>query len=164
MKHIGNIYSADFKKKHDKALFDQANSIEFPKSVIEMGTYLPLKQQVEMFKASGINLSALRQATYDFANGVADWRIEEYMDKPEFLDSLDADVATMLTKKMEVLSRLQLEKERSDAISAEQAKIKEEQAEVAKKEAFERWYKSYQASQTSQEVSPVETTGTTDSE
>lgn len=158
MKHIGNIYSADFRKKHNQALLDQANSIKFPHSVIEMGTYLPIKQQVEMFKASGINLSALRQASYDFANGIADWRIEEYMDNPEFLDSLDADVATMLTKKMEVLSRLQLEKERSEAISAEQAKLQAEQTEVAKKEAFERWYQSYQASQTSQEETPPETT------
>ena len=158
MKHIGNIYSANFLKQHDKAILDQANAITYPHSVIEMGTYLPIKQQVEMFKASGINLSALRQANYDFANGIADWRIEEYMDNPEFFNSLDTDVATMLTKKMEILSRLQLEKERNEAISAEQAKLQAEQAEVAKKEAFERWYQSYQASQTSPEVTPPETT------
>ena len=158
MKHIGNIYSANFHKQHDKALLEQANSIEYPHSVIEMGTYLPIKQQVEMFKASGINLSALRQANYDFANGIADWRIEEYMDNPEFLDSLDADVASMLTKKMEILSRLQLEKERNDAITAEQAKQQAEQAEAAKKEAFERWYANYQATQASPEATPPDTT------
>lgn len=157
MKHIGNIYSKEFQQKHDKALYEQANSIKYPHSVIEMGTYLPIKQQVEMFKASGINLSALRQASYDFANGIPDWRIEEYMDNPEFLDSLDADVATMLTKKMEILSRLQLEKERSEAISAEQVKLQAEQAEAEKKEAFERWYQSYQATQATQEVPPPET-------
>ena len=158
MKHIGNIYSPDFQKKHDIALFEQANSVKYPHSVIEMGTYLPIKQQAEMFKASGINLSALRQASYDFANGIADWRIEEYMDNPEFLDSLDADVATMLTKKMEILSRLQLEKERKEAITVEQAKLKAEQDDTAKKEAFERWYQSYKASQTSKEVPSPETT------
>lgn len=159
MRCIGNVYSSGFKQKHDSDLLNQVNKVVFPRSVIEMGTYLPIKQQVAMFKASGINLSALRQANYDFANGVADWRIEEYIDNPDFINSLDADVASLVTKKMDILSRLQFEKEKAEAVSAEQAKLQAEQAEVAKKEAFERWYQSYQANQTAPEVSSPETTG-----
>ena len=158
MRNIGNIYSKEFKTNHDEDLLNQANDVVFPHSVIEMGTYLPIKQQVEMFKASGINLSALRQASYDFANGIADWRIEEYVDNPQFLDSLDADVASLITKKMEILSRLQIEKERNEAISAEQAKLQAQQAEQAKREAFERWYSEYQTAKSSQEVVSSETT------
>lgn len=148
MRHIGNIYSPNFRKQHDADIQAQINSVKYPHSVIELGTYLPIKQQVEMFKASGINLTALREANYDFSSGIADWRIEEYMDNPEFLNSLDADVATMLTRKMEILSQLQVRKERNDALTAEQKKAQAEAESVARKEAFERWYQAQKTEST----------------
>lgn len=138
MKHIGNPYSKGFNEAVHQAKLSVCPE-SYPHSVIELGTYLTIQQQVELFRNAGINLQAYREAVYDFANGIADYRLELAQENPDYFGTLDADTAEMLTKKMANIADLQLQralKEDSDKLEAEQ---KATALEAQKKEAFEKW-------------------------
>ena len=139
MKHNGNIYSKNFVDKLSKVYDGQPT--DYGQSVIELGTYLPLKQQIEQMKRSGLNLSALRQAVHDFERGVPDWRLE-HLDESDFIDQIGADTAELLTKKRAILAEMQYRKENQKVIDeAEKAKLAEAK-KAQEKELFQKWVAS----------------------
>lgn len=136
MKHDGNIYTKAFIDKLEKVYDGQPT--DYGQPVIELGTFLPLKQQVEMMKRSGINLSAIRQAVHDFESGVPDWRLE-HLDESDFIDQIGADTAELLTKKRSILAELQYRQENQKVIDdAEKAKLAEAK-KAREKELFDKW-------------------------
>ena len=139
MKHIGNVYSKTFVNAFTKVYKDLPT--DYGTSIIELGTYLPLKQQLEQMKRSGINLSAIRQAVHDFDTGVADWRLE-HLDDSEFIDQIGVDTAELLTKKRAILAEMQYRKENQKVIDeAEKAKLAEAK-KAQEKELFQKWVAS----------------------
>ena len=139
MKHNGNIYSDVFSKKLKKVYDGQPTN--YGQSIIELGTFLPLKQQVEQMKRSGLNLSALRQAVHDFETGVPDWRLE-HLDETDFIDQIGADTAELLTRKRAILAEMQFRKENQKVID-EAEKVKLAEAKKAQeKELFQKWVQS----------------------
>ena len=62
--------------------YNQPTTLEdtFERSKVELGTFIPLKQQIAQFHQAGINLSAIRQTQADFASGIEDWRLDEFED------------------------------------------------------------------------------------
>ena len=153
MKHIGNIYSKDFPDKLKKVYDDQV--IDYGKSIIELGTFLPLKQQIEQMKRSGLNLSALRQAVHDFDTGVPDWRLE-HLDETEFIDQIGADTAELLTRKRAILAEMQYRKENQKVIDeAEKAKLAEAK-KAQEKELFQKWVASQAVVDTPSDDTPTD--------
>lgn len=139
MRHNGNIYTKTFTDKL-KQVYD-GQPTDYGQSIIELGTFLPLKQQIEQMKRSGLNLSALRQAVHDFETGVPDWRLE-HLDESEFIDQIGSDAAELLTRKRSILAELQYRKENQKVIEeAEKARMDEEK-KVKERELFEKWVKS----------------------
>lgn len=139
MKHNGNIYSKTFSEKLKKVYDNQVT--DYGQSIIELGTFLPLKQQVEQMKRSGTNLSALRQAVHDFETGVPDWRLE-HLEETDFIDQIGADTAELLTRKRAILAELQYRKENQKVIDeAENARLAEEK-KLKEKELFAKWVAS----------------------
>ena len=147
MTHNGNIYSKAFADNLSK-VYDGLPT-DYGQSVIELGTYLPLKQQIEQMKRSGLNLTALRQAVHDFETGVPDWRIE-HLDESEFIDQIGADTAELLTKKRAILAEMQFRSENQKVINdAEKARLAEAK-KVQEKELFQKWVQAQQAVSTSE--------------
>ena len=145
MVHNGNIYSKTFADKF-KTVYD-GQPTDYGQSIIELGTYLPLKQQIEQMKRSGLNLSALRQAVHDFETGVPDWRLE-HLDESDFIDQVGADTAELLTKKRAILAEMQYRSENQKVINeAEKARLAEEQ-KVKEKELFEKWVQAQKVAST----------------
>ena len=147
MTHNGNIYSKAFADNLSKVYDEQPT--DYGSSIIELGTYLPLKQQIEQMKRSGLNLTALRQAAHDFETGVPDWRIE-HLDESEFIDQIGADTAELLTKKRAILAEMQFRQENQKVIDeAEKVKLAEAK-KVQEKELFQKWVQAQQAVSTSE--------------
>ena len=147
MIHNGNIYSKTFADKF-KTVYD-GQPTDYGQSVIELGTYLPLKQQIEQMKRSGLNLSAMRQAMHDFETGVPDWRLE-HLEESEFIDQIGADTAELLTKKRAILAEMQFRTENQKVIDeAEKVKLAEAK-KVQEKELFQKWVQAQQAVSTSE--------------
>lgn len=145
MVHNGNIYSKTFADKF-KTVYD-GQPTDYGQSIIELGTYLPLKQQVEKMRRSGLNLSALRQAFHDFNTGVPDWRLE-HLDESDFIDQVGADTAELLTKKRAILAEMQFRSENQKVINeAEKARLAEEQKEK-EKELFQKWVQAQKVAST----------------
>ena len=145
MVHNGNVYSKTFADKF-KTVYD-GQPTDYGQSIIELGTYLPLKQQIEQMKRSGLNLSALRQAVHDFETGVPDWRLE-HLDESDFIDQVGADTAELLTKKRAILAEMQYRSENQKVINeAEKARLAEEQ-KVKEKELFEKWVQAQKVAST----------------
>lgn len=77
----------------------------FERSKVNRGTFLPLKQQITQMIQSGVNLTAIRQAQYEFQGGISDDKLFEYQDETKECEN-KFDIDLLRKKYVVVLNRL----------------------------------------------------------
>lgn len=98
--------------------FGEGYDVPFERSKVNRGTFLPLKQQITQMIQSGVNLSAIRQAQYEFQGGISDDKLFEYQDETKDCEN-KFDIDLLRKKYVVVLNRLK-EAEKAKSLSKDE--------------------------------------------
>lgn len=60
--------------------------------LVEVGTFIPMKQQIADLKRAGIDLAAWRQLHAEYANGISDDYLDDYEDMTKDMTTDEIDI------------------------------------------------------------------------